>query len=418
MARSLHIKQGNVTFAETDPFRLDLGGALSPVTIRYSIYGEPNAAADNVILICHALSGSSRVDQWWPQLFAPGAPFSSDEWCVICTNILGSCYGSTGPLSINPATGTPYGSDFPTVTIGDIVRAQARVLDVLGISHLRAVIGGSIGGMQALEWAIRFPDRVDEVLAIGAAPLGSLGLALNHIQRQALSIASDPREGLRLARAIATCTYKSAALFDERHGRRPNRRGPAPWQSSDGLFDVAGYLDHQGSIFDGRFDPDSYAAITRAMDLWDPACVCHPERSEGPAVFARIAARVSLVGISSDWLFPAADIHALAHQLREAGVDAPYHEIHSPHGHDSFLAEPDHIITLLGEILSTPTRFTHHPQAHTPSVSGHDFSRAATRFPSAHDSNDASLESPPRIPSHSERSTLACAAEESQRSPG
>ena len=251
--------------------------------------------------------------------------------------------------------------------------------------------------MQALEWAIRFPDRVDEVLAIGAAPLGSLGLALNHIQRQALSIAADPREGLRLARAIAMCTYKSAELFDERHGRRPNRRGPAPWQSSDGLFDIAGYLDHQGGLFDGRFDPHSYTAITRAMDLWDP------EREFGADAFSRITARVSLVGISSDWLFPAADIHALAHNLREAGVDAPYHEIHSPHGHDSFLAEPEHIITLLDEILSTPTRLAHHPQAHTTSVSGHDYSRADPSTP---------------FPCHSERSTLACAAEESQHSPG
>lgn len=228
MARSLHLKQGNVTFAETDPFRLDLGGELSPVTVRFAIYGEPSAAADNVILLCHALSGSARADQWWPELFAPGAPFANDDFCVVCTNIIGSCYGSTGPLSINPATGAPYGSGFPTVTISDIVRAQARALDLLGISHLRAVIGASIGGMQALEWAIRFPDRVDDVVAIGVAPLGSLGLALNHLQRRALSIAADPREGLRLARAIAMCTYKSPELFDERHGRRPNRRGPAP----------------------------------------------------------------------------------------------------------------------------------------------------------------------------------------------
>jgi homoserine O-acetyltransferase/O-succinyltransferase len=345
MARSLHIKQGNVSFAETEPFPLDLGGALSPVNIRFAIYGEPNAAADNVILICHALSGSARADQWWPELFAAGAPFANDDWCIICTNILGSCYGSTGPLSINPATGTPFGSDFPSITIGDIVRAQARALDLLGISHLRAVIGASIGGMQALEWALRFPDRVDDVVAIGAAPLRSLGLALNHLQRQALSIAADPREGLRLARAIAMCTYKSPGLFDERHGRRPNRGGPTPWQSADGLFDIAGYLDHQGELFDGRFDPDSYVAITRAMDLWDP------ERDLGADAYARITARISLVGISSDWLFPAADVHALAHQLRDFGVDALYHEIHSQHGHDAFLAEPQHISTILDELL-------------------------------------------------------------------
>jgi homoserine O-acetyltransferase/O-succinyltransferase len=392
MARSLHIKQGNVTFAETDPFRLDLGGALSPVNIRYAIYGEPNAAADNVILICHALSGSARADQWWPQLFAEDAPLGGSDFCVICTNILGSCYGSTGPLSLNPATGAPYGSDFPTVTISDIVRAQARALDLLGISHLRAIIGASIGGMQALEWAIRFPDRVDDLLAIGAAPLGSLGLAINHLQRRAISIAADPREGLRLARAIAMCTYKSPELFDERHGRRPNRRGPAPWDSADGLFDIAGYLDHQGSIFEQRFDPNSYTAITRAMDLWDP------ERDLGSDVFSRITARVSLVGISSDWLFPAADVHALAHQLRDSGVDAPYHEIHSDHGHDSFLAEPQHISTLLNDLLTSSS-----DSLFSSSGEGHRFSRADSGPPDA---------------CHPERSTLACAAEDSQHSPG
>jgi homoserine O-acetyltransferase len=456
MARSLHIKQGNVTFAETDPFRLDLGGALSPVNIRFTIYGEPNAAADNVILICHALSGSSRADQWWPQLFAPGAPFANDDYCIVCTNILGSCYGSTGPLSINPATGAPYGSDFPAVTIGDIVRAQARALDLLGIARLRAVIGGSIGGMQALEWAIRFPDRVDDVIAIGAAPLGSLGLALNHLQRRALTIAADPREGLRLARAIAMCTYKSPELFDERHGRRPNRRGPAPWQSADGLFDIAGYLDHQGAIFDTRFDPNSYTAITRAMDLWDPerdysanipsdglatqhvipsedAPKGRASESRDPlfSPFSRITARVSLVGISSDWLFPAADVHALAHQLRDVGVDAPYHEIHSPHGHDSFLAEPQHITALLNDVLERSTtndsESTNDSVPTKGSVSGHDFSRADPCIPlchserstpsvSGHDFSRANTSAP--FSCNSGRSTLACAAEGSQHSPG
>ncbi len=347
MPRNLHLKQGNFTFARTEPFALECGSELSPVNLRYAIYGEPNAEADNVILVCHALSGSARVDQWWPELFCDGGPFASDEWCVIGTNILGSCYGSTGPLTLD-AGGKPYGSEFPIVTVGDTVRAQARLLDSLGIRKLRAIVGGSIGGMQAIEWAIRFPERVDEIIAIGAAPLSALGLALNHVQRRAIQTARDPREGMHLARGIATCTYKSADLFDSRHGRKPNRSGALPWESKQGRFDIAGYVDHQGDVFDGRFDSDSYLSITRTMDLWDP------ERVHGAESYERIRARATLVGISSDWLFPADDVRRLAQNLRAAGVDCTYQEIQSAHGHDAFLAEPEHAVNLLNEVLRTP----------------------------------------------------------------
>jgi len=342
MAR-LHLKQGTVTFAEQEPFALEAGGSLSPVRIRFAIYGEPNDSGDNVVLLCHALSGSAEAHDWWPELFAPGGIFADGRFCVVCTNILGSRYGSTGPTSIDPATGAAYGDSFPLVTIGDVVHAQEMALRELGISRLYAVLGASIGGMQALEWALRFPDRVDRCIAIGATPLSGMGLALNHLQRQA--IFADPEQGLRIARGIAMCSYKSAVLFDERHGRKPNRIGDLPWTSKEGKFDIAGYLEYQGEIFARRFDPQTYLAITRMMDLWDPA-------RNGASTYERIQAETSLIGISSDWLFPAEDIRKLATDLRSHSVECKYYEIESEHGHDSFLAEVGRVHDLLAEILA------------------------------------------------------------------
>lgn len=344
--RKLHIVQGNVTFGEDEPFQLESGGSLSPVTIRFAVYGEPNAAGDNVVLLCHALSGSARADEWWPELFAPGGVFADDHWCIISSNILGSRYGSTGPSSVNPATGLSYGEDFPIITIGDIVRAQTKVLEQWGVDKLHTVLGGSIGGMQALEWALRYPEKVERCVSLAATPLNSLGLALNHLQRR--SIAANPELGLQFARALAMCTYKSPSLFEQRHGRKPNRNGVAPWESRDGRFDVAGYLDHQGDIFGKRFDPQTYNTITRAMDLWDPA------RDHGENVWERIQAKTTLIGIDSDWLFPAADVRALANTLRVNGVDVEYREFHSDHGHDAFLAEPGLVNQILNEILNEP----------------------------------------------------------------
>lgn len=344
----LHLKQGTVRFADEEPFQLEAGGSLTPVNIRFAVYGEPNATGDNVVLLCHALSGSAEAHEWWPELFAPRGVFASGNWCVVCTNILGSRYGSTGPTSTNLRTGEPYGDDFPVVTIGDMVRAQERVLNRLGISRLYAVLGASIGGMQALEWAIRSPEKVERCIAIAATPLSSLGLALNHLQRQA--IAADPEKGLRIARELAMCSYKSAELFAERHGRKPNRRGEPPWLSKEGKFDIAGYLDYQGEVFARRFDPHTFVTITRAMDLWDPL------QQWGESAYERIQARTSLIGISSDWLFPATDVRALAKTIRLATGECQYHEIQSDHGHDSFLAEVQPVNTLLEALLAEPGR--------------------------------------------------------------
>ncbi|OYT71899.1 MAG: homoserine O-acetyltransferase [Chloracidobacterium sp. CP2_5A] len=334
------------------PFRLEGGGELPEVTLRCAIYGCPETAPGGVILVCHALTGSARVADWWAGVTGPGRPLDPTRYAIIGVNVLGSCYGSTGPSAINPATGRPYGGRFPLVTIGDMTRAQRLALRSLGVARLTAVIGGSIGGMQALRWATDFPDDLDLCVAIGATPLPALGLALNHLQRQAImqdpawqsgDYAAQPAAGLSLARAIAMCSYKSAALFDKRFGRRPNRSGEDPRRSLAGRYDVAGYLDHQGEKFFRRFDANSYLALSKAMDVFDLS----------DAELARIRARAHLVGLSSDWLFPAAGVRALAERLRAVNVSAQYDEILTDHGHDGFLAEPDAVAPLLSAALET-----------------------------------------------------------------
>jgi homoserine O-acetyltransferase len=340
---------------------LECGRTLPGVTLHYAVYGRLNAARDNAVLVCHALSGSALVGSWWPEIFAPGAVLSLDHDFVICINLIGSCYGSTGPGSVNPETGEPYGADFPLISIRDNVRAQGQLLDSLGIHRLRLVLGGSLGGMQALEWAVLFPDRVERAVIIAVAPLSAMGLALNHLQRQAIQRdplwmggnylpQRPPREGLALARQIAMLSYKSAALLDERFGRNPNRNGEDPWGLDDhgggligGRFDIGGYLDHQGRRFIDRFDANAYLAILRTMDTWDPL---HGHSSPAE-VFCRIRARLTFVGISSDWLFPAEAVREFVEVIRAAGVSAEYRPMTSDHGHDAFLAEQVELVRLL-----------------------------------------------------------------------
>ncbi|HEX8887712.1 MAG TPA: homoserine O-acetyltransferase [Pyrinomonadaceae bacterium] len=348
--------EADFLFAVDEPFKLESGESLQPITLRYTLYGELTKARDNAILVCHALSGSARVADWWPQLVGPGLLFDTTRYCVIGINILGSCYGSTGPTSSHPTKpGEIYGNNFPLVTIGDIVRAQARLIDHLGIERLQAVVGGSIGGMQALRWAIDFPARVERCIAIGAAPLSAMGLALNHLQRQA--IMNDPAwcdgryerdkqpiNGLALARSIAMCSYKSAELFDERFARLPDRSGEDPRASMKERFDIAGYLDYQGLSFTRRFDANSYLTISKAMDTFDLARGFESEEH----ALQKISARLLLIDISSDWLFPANDILALSERARASGVNVTYRELISSHGHDGFLADAE----LLAPIIS------------------------------------------------------------------
>ncbi len=341
---------------------LECGRTLVSPTLHYAVYGRLNAARDNAVLVCHALSGSALVGSWWPEIFAPGAVLSLEHDFVICINMIGSCYGSTGPSSTDPETGKVYGPDFPLISVGDNVRAQARLLDSLGIRKLRLVLGGSIGGMQALDWAILNPDRVEKALVIGVTPVSAMGLALNHLQRTAIQQDPEwaggrylpqrpPRCGLALARQIAMISYKSAPLFDERYGRNPNRTGNEdPWSLDEqgggligGRFDIAGYLDHQGNRFIDRFDANSYLAILRTMDTWDPMRgYATPEEA-----FGRIRAQLSFVGISTDWLFPPEDVRRFAHTIRSAGAQADYREMTSAHGHDAFLAEQAELVRLL-----------------------------------------------------------------------
>jgi len=341
---------------------LECGRILARPVLHYAVYGKLNAERDNAVLVCHALSGSALAGAWWPGLFDGIVDLGRD--CVLCVNLLGSCYGSTGPGSVDAETGAVFGPEFPLVSIGDNVRAQARLLDSLGIAKLRLAIGGSIGGMQALDWSILYPERVERAVVIAVAPLGALGLALNHVQRQAIqgdpdwlegrySVGRQPRRGLAQARQIAMLSYKSPQLFDERFGRNPNRNGEDPWSLGDhgggltgGRFDVAGFLDYQGERFLDRFDANSYLAILRTMDTWDPARGFR----DAAEAFGRIRARLTFVGISSDWLFPAEDVKRLAETVRSAGADAVYREMISDHGHDAFLAEQSELVRLLDAV--------------------------------------------------------------------
>lgn len=324
-------------FSPREAFSLEAGGVLQSPTLHYAMYGEPNAAGDNVIFVAHALSGSARVADWWPRLFSDGGLLQGDGVCVIGINMLGSCYGSTGPRATDPVTNSVYGAHFPRVSIGDNVALQARLFDKLGIRRLKLVMGASLGGMQALQWAVQFPERVERVISIGAAPLNAMGLGLNHLQRRLILLdgKEPPSEGLALARALAVCTYKSRELFDDRFARKPDRSGDSQ------RFDVAGYLDYQGEKFVDRFDANSYLVMTRTMDSFDL----------NPALFHLAKSQVMLVGISSDWLFPPQEIAALAEAMAKAGVRSEYRELSSSHGHDAFLAEPDELARLLGPLV-------------------------------------------------------------------
>lgn len=303
--------------------QLDGGSLLPNVEQRVTIYGTPSASGDNFVLVCHALTGSSRAAEWWPGIVGPGGLFDPQEWCVICINVLGSCYGSTGPTNWSGDPGSVAG--FPKLSVGDMVRAQRRVLDELGIEGLEFVIGGSLGGMQALQWALDAPERVGHAIVVGAHDhFSPMGIALNHVQREALEL--DPVRGLGLARKIAMLSYKSEELFNERHGRLPDRKDPS-------RFDIEGYLDLQAERFLGRMDAASYAALTHAMDGFDVR-----DRKRDPRV------DLTFVGISSDWLFRPEDVGAAAERLHAA-----YLEIDSAHGHDAFLAED---IVLAGSLQS------------------------------------------------------------------
>lgn len=324
-------------FVLTEPFELASGKILPTLTQRYAIYNDLNENRDNVVLVFHALTGSARIDEWWPDLIGAGKALDTDTTCFICVNYIGSCYGSTGANSINPQTNKVYGADFPLITTRDIVRAQVKLLDHLKIKRLKAAIGGSVGGQLALQMAIDFPDITEKCVAIGACELSAMGLALNHLQRESIRQTNN----VSLARAIAMISYKSAEQFDAKFARRPNRNGENPARSLSERFDVAGYLDYQAAKFIERFDCFAYNTISKTMDLFETT----------PDDLQKIEADVSLIGISSDWLFPAADVLTLAFKMQDCAVDAEYIEMISPDGHDAFLSDTARMNEILRKII-------------------------------------------------------------------
>ena len=356
-------------FHRIGSFEPELGGYLEEVTLAYETWGELDSSGENAVLVVHALTGDSHCaggiseaykrGGWWDEMVGPGRPVDTDEYFVVCSNILGGCSGSTGPASIDPATGYPYGMRFPVITIRDIVRAQKRLLDDLGVRKLEVVIGGSIGGQQALEWAVEFPDFVEKAVPVAATgALGPQGLGMSEIGRRAIMADPDwqggdyygtsrfPETGLAIARMAGMLTYQSAEGQWERFGREKATR-PALYEEFGGRFEVESYLHYQGRDLTGRFDANSYLYLTRAMDLYDVGAgyASHEEAYE------RVEAEVLFVGISSDWLFPAREVRAAAELAKGVGAEAHYEEIESPNGHDAFLKDWDELKAAVGPLL-------------------------------------------------------------------
>lgn len=341
------------------------GGRLESVDLAYRTWGMLNAAGDNAVLVLHALTGDSLCagdNGWWGPVIGPGQGFPIDttRYYVICTNVLGGCQGSTGPSSLDPTTGFPYGMRFPLTTIGDIVAAQRRLVERLGVRRLIA-IGGSIGGFQALEWATRHPDLVYAVAPLAASgALDAQGIAC-HSELGRRAIMADPNwmggdyarhgvvpeQGLAIARMAAMVTYNGRDNLNQRFGRNAAQR-PALYESFGQTFDIEGYLHYHGAALVKRFDANSYLYLTRAMDLYDVG------RNGGESHWLdRIGAEVpiTLSGISSDWLFPPEPIAALGTTLTTLGKDVVYEEIVSPYGHDAFLKDWDRVNEIVAAFM-------------------------------------------------------------------
>lgn len=339
------------------PLRLDSGATLAPVDIAYETYGTLDAEGGNAILICHALTGDQFVASqhpvtgkpgWWTRAVGPGKPIDPDRHFVICANVLGSCLGSSGPASIDPATGAPWAMRFPVITIADMVRAQAMLLDHLGVARLAGVIGGSMGGMQALVWPTLFPDRVRAAIVIASTARHSAqNIAFHEVGRQA--IMADPRwrggayyadndppsAGLAVARMAAHITYLSEAGLTEKFGRRLQGRDAKTF-GFDADFQVESYLRHQGISFVERFDANSYLYITRATDYFDLA---EDHGGSLANAFAATRARFCIISFDTDWLYPTGESRNIVHALHAAGREASFVELSSPFGHDSFLLD-------------------------------------------------------------------------------
>jgi len=363
-------------FAE--PLALQSGAQLRDYTLAYETYGTLNADGSNAVLVCHALNASHHVagvyegqdksEGWWDNMIGPGKPVDTQHFFVIGVNNLGSCFGSTGPMHIHPDTGRVYGADFPVVTVEDWVNAQALLLDRLGVTRLAAVLGGSLGGMQALSWTLQYPNRVRHAVVVASAPnLTAENIAFNEVARRAIVTDPDfheghfyqhgvvPQRGLRIARMVGHITYLSDDVMNEKFGRklrtptppegaRPPWGGPAAddatrdylYTTQDVEFQIESYLRYQGDKFSEYFDANTYLLITRALDYFDPARLYGGDLS---AAFARTTAKFLLVSFTTDWRFSPARSREMVQALVDNQRDVSYAEIDAPHGHDAFLLD-------------------------------------------------------------------------------
>ncbi len=360
-----------MTFGPDQPLQLDCGVSLSPFQIAYQTYGALNAERSNAILICHWLTGDQHVANVhpvtgkpgsWEVMIGPGRPIDTDRYFVICANVLGSCMGTTGPFSTNPATGEVWGLDFPVVTIPDMVRAQAMLLDRLGIETLFCVVGGSMGGMQALQWASAYPERVFAAMPVACSTRHSAqNIAFHEVGRQAVMADPDwrggryfkdgvePHRGLGVARMAGHITYLSDVALHRKFGRRLQDR-TLPTFSFDADFQVESYLRYQGSSFVERFDANSYLYLTRAMDYFDLAA---DHGGKLAAAFRNTRTRFCVVSFTSDWLFPTADSRAIVHALNAGGARVSFAEIESDKGHDAFLLDEPEFLTIVRSFLDS-----------------------------------------------------------------
>jgi homoserine O-acetyltransferase/O-succinyltransferase len=347
----------SMSFAE--PLALQSGASIRGYSLAYETYGTLNADKSNAVLICHALNASHHVagsyegqeksEGWWDTMIGPGKPVDTDRFFVIGVNNLGSCFGSTGPMHANPDTGKVYGADFPVVTVEDWVNAQARLLDRLGIASLAGVMGGSLGGMQALSWTLQYPDRVRHAVVVASAPnLTAENIAFNEVARRAIVTDPDfhgghfyehgviPKRGLRIARMIGHITYLSDDVMNEKFGRQLREGIDLRYTTQDIEFQIESYLRYQGDKFSEYFDANTYLLITRALDYFDPAI-----RHNGNLAKALAAARAKflLVSFTTDWRFAPRRSREIVKALLDNRRNVTYAEIDAPHGHDAFLLE-------------------------------------------------------------------------------
>jgi len=364
---------------------LQSGATLGPITLAYETYGTLNVDRSNAILICHALSGDAHVagryspqdrkPGWWDEAVGPGKAFDTDKYFILCANVIGGCAGSTGPSSINPATGRPYGLSFPVVTVADMVEAERWLLDALGIPSLLCVTGGSMGGMQSMQWAVSYPERVRSAIVLAStARVSAQSIALNEVPRQAIYADPNwnegdyygkeaPNAGLAVARMIGHITYLSETSMREKFGRRLQHREQYGYDFAT-EFEVESYLKYHGNRFTARFDANSFLYITKAIDYFDLS-QGHGDLAEA---FRNVTAKFLVLSYSSDWLYPPEQSEELVRALLRNGIDASYVEIQSDYGHDAFLLEVERLGELTRDFLAKVQRETSAPVGDNGSV--------------------------------------------------